>query len=57
MVNMTSASLSSEKGEKLHASLHPSAPMEHATASNRNSVMMEEYSDDDEEFQIAEVEQ
>ncbi|KAF5477873.1 hypothetical protein F2P56_004482 [Juglans regia] len=54
MVNMTSAS--SEKGEKL-GSAHPSAPSDQINAANRNSVMMEEYSDEDEEFQIAEVEQ
>ncbi|XP_059442605.1 protein ENHANCED DISEASE RESISTANCE 2-like [Corylus avellana] len=57
MVNMTSASVSSEKGEKLHASLHPSAHTDQINAANRNSVMMEEYSDEDEEFQIPEAEQ
>ncbi|KAG6687976.1 hypothetical protein I3843_11G101000 [Carya illinoinensis] len=56
MVNMTSASVSSEKGEKL-GSVHPSAPSDQINAANRNSVMMEEYSDEDEEFQIAEAEQ
>lgn len=56
MVNMTSASVSSEKGEKL-GSLHSSAPSDQINAANRNSVMMEEYSDEDEEFQIAEAEQ
>ncbi|XP_040989084.1 protein ENHANCED DISEASE RESISTANCE 2-like isoform X1 [Juglans microcarpa x Juglans regia] len=57
MVNMTSASVSSEKGEKLNASFHPSAPTDQINATNRNSVMMEEYSDEDEEYQIAESEQ
>jgi hypothetical protein len=57
MVNMTSASVSSERGEKLHASLHPSTHTDQINAANRNSVMMEEYSDEDEEFQIPEPEQ
>uniref|UniRef100_A0A7N2N1E6 Protein ENHANCED DISEASE RESISTANCE 2-like n=1 Tax=Quercus lobata TaxID=97700 RepID=A0A7N2N1E6_QUELO len=58
MVNMTSASVSSKKGGKLHeSSLHPSAPTDQINGVNRNSVMMDEYSDDDEEFQIAEAEQ
>ncbi|XP_024169686.1 protein ENHANCED DISEASE RESISTANCE 2 isoform X2 [Rosa chinensis] len=49
MVNMSSASVSSRKGQKLLDSSVSSA--------NRNSVMMDEYSDEDEEFQIAEAEQ
>ncbi|KAM1024061.1 hypothetical protein ACFX13_038118 [Malus domestica] len=49
MVNMSSASVSSRKGQKLHDFSVNSA--------NRNSVMMDEYSDEDEEFQIAEAEQ
>lgn len=58
MVNMTSASVSSKKGGKLHeSSLHPGAPTDQINGVNRNSVMMDEYSDDDEEFQIAEAEQ
>ncbi|XP_040986151.1 protein ENHANCED DISEASE RESISTANCE 2-like [Juglans microcarpa x Juglans regia] len=56
MVNMTSACVSSAKGEKL-GSVHPSAPSDQINAANRNSVMMEEYSDEDEEFQIAEADQ
>ncbi|KAM3686472.1 hypothetical protein ACJW31_10G005000 [Castanea mollissima] len=55
MVNMTSASASSKKGGK--SSLQPSAPTDQINGVNRNSVMMDEYSDDDEEFQIAEAEQ
>ncbi|XP_075640847.1 protein ENHANCED DISEASE RESISTANCE 2 isoform X1 [Castanea sativa] len=55
MVNMTSASASSKKGGK--SSLHPSAATDQINGANRNSVMMDEYSDDDEEFQIAEAEQ
>lgn len=57
MVNMTSSSVSSEKGLKLHGSLHSSTPTDQINAANRNSVMMEEYSDEDEEFQIPEAEQ
>lgn len=49
MVNMSSASVSSRKGQKLLDSSVSSA--------NRNSVMMDEYSDEDEDFQIAEAEQ
>ncbi|XP_061988465.1 protein ENHANCED DISEASE RESISTANCE 2 isoform X1 [Rosa rugosa] len=49
MVNMSSASVSSRKGQKMLDSSVSSA--------NRNSVMMDEYSDEDEEFQIAEAEQ
>ncbi|BFG30834.1 hypothetical protein CerSpe_171090 [Prunus speciosa] len=49
MVNMSSASVSSRKVQKLHDSSINSA--------NRNSVMMDDYSDEDEEFQIAEAEQ
>nr|XP_011465059.1 PREDICTED: protein ENHANCED DISEASE RESISTANCE 2 isoform X2 [Fragaria vesca subsp. vesca] len=49
MVNMSSASVSSRKGQKfLDSSIN---------STNRNSVMMDEYSDEDEEFQIAEAEQ
>ncbi|XP_050377555.1 protein ENHANCED DISEASE RESISTANCE 2 isoform X2 [Argentina anserina] len=50
MVNMSSASVSSRKGQKLLDSSVSSA--------NRNSVMMmDEYSDEDDDFQIAEAEQ
>ncbi|KAM5573670.1 protein ENHANCED DISEASE RESISTANCE 2 [Rosa sericea] len=49
MVNMSSASVSSRKGQKLLDSSVSSA--------NRNSVMMDEWSEEDEDFQIAEAEQ
>ncbi|KAK9928198.1 hypothetical protein M0R45_025344 [Rubus argutus] len=49
MVNMSSASVSSRKGQKLLDSSISSA--------TRNSVMMDDYSDEDEDFQIAEAEQ
>lgn len=55
MVNMTSASVSSKKGAK--SSLHSSGSTDQINGANRNSVMMDEYSDEDEEFQIAEAEQ
>lgn len=55
MVNMTSASVSSKKGVK--SSLHSSGSTDQINGANRNSVMMDEYSDEDEEFQIAEAEQ
>ncbi|KAJ7953362.1 ENHANCED DISEASE RESISTANCE 2 [Quillaja saponaria] len=48
MVNMASASVPSKKNQKLHDQMH---------AASRNSVMMDEYSDEDEEFQIVESEQ
>lgn len=54
MVNMASTSVSSRKSQKLHdSSVHPSGSLDH----NRNSVTMDEYSDEDEEFQLAESEQ
>ncbi|KAM6556495.1 hypothetical protein CsatB_003514 [Cannabis sativa] len=52
MVNMASASVSSHKNQKLH---EPSVHFD--SSANRNSVMIDEYSDEDEEFQIAEAEQ
>ncbi|GAV88834.1 START domain-containing protein/DUF1336 domain-containing protein [Cephalotus follicularis] len=58
MVNMASASVSSKKSRKLfESSVHPSASLEQNNAASRNSMMMDEYSDEDEEFQIAEAEQ
>ncbi|CAK7356013.1 unnamed protein product [Dovyalis caffra] len=59
MVNMASASTSSKKNVKLQeSSVHPTPPsLDQMNAASRNSVMMDEYSDEDEEFQIAEEEQ
>lgn len=58
MVNMASASVSSQKSQKLHvSSVHPSPSLDQINSTNRNSVTMDEYSDEDEEFQIAEAEQ
>lgn len=57
MVNMTSASVSSQKSQKLNvSSVHPSPTLDQINSTNRNS-MMDEFSDEDEEFQIAEAEQ
>uniref|UniRef100_A0A7N0V3P5 START domain-containing protein n=1 Tax=Kalanchoe fedtschenkoi TaxID=63787 RepID=A0A7N0V3P5_KALFE len=53
MVNMSSVSSSSKKSHKhMESSL-----VDQMNASNRNSVMLDEYSDEDEEFQVAESEQ
>lgn len=54
MVNMASASISSRRGQKLQES---SVNFDHVNSANRNSVMIDEYSEEDEEFQIAEAEQ
>ncbi|GAY67189.1 hypothetical protein CUMW_254600 [Citrus unshiu] len=58
MVNMASASVSSKKNQNLQDSLiHPSSSLDQLNAGSRHSVMMDEYSDEDEEFQLAESEQ
>ncbi|KAK6934896.1 Protein ENHANCED DISEASE RESISTANCE 2, C-terminal [Dillenia turbinata] len=58
MVNMTSASVSSKKSPKPPDSSVPSAPtLDLINAASRNSVMLDEYSEEDEEFPIAEAEQ
>ncbi|KAK4252664.1 hypothetical protein QN277_014409 [Acacia crassicarpa] len=58
MVNMSSTSNNSKKGQKSHdSSAHPASSLDQINAANRNSVMMDEYSDEDEDFQIAESEQ
>lgn len=55
MVNMASSSLSLSKSGK---SLHQSAfSLDQTNSSNRNSVLLDEDSDDDDEFQIADSEQ
>ncbi|XP_031282490.1 protein ENHANCED DISEASE RESISTANCE 2 isoform X2 [Pistacia vera] len=57
MVNMASASVSSKKNPKLHeSSVHPTQSLDQMTSAGRNS-MMDEYSDEDEEYQIADSEQ
>ncbi|GFP98810.1 protein enhanced disease resistance 2 [Phtheirospermum japonicum] len=58
MVNMTSASTSSKRSHKLQSSSvhHRSASLDQIQAANRNGVTMDEYSDDDEDFQCADQE-
>lgn len=57
MVNMTSASMSLRKNQKFQdPSIHPSSSDENIVP-NRNSVMMDEDSDEDEDFQIPEADQ
>ncbi|XP_010056185.2 protein ENHANCED DISEASE RESISTANCE 2 isoform X1 [Eucalyptus grandis] len=50
MVNMTSASISANKAKHNESNVQP-APSLQTNASGRNSVMMDEDSDEDEEFQ------
>ena len=55
MVNMASSSLSLSKSGR---SVHQSAfSVDQTNSANRNSVLLDEDSDDDDEFQIAESEQ
>ncbi|PIA31189.1 hypothetical protein AQUCO_05200052v1 [Aquilegia coerulea] len=57
MVNMTSDTLSSKKNKKAAGtSAHPPS-LDQMNNASRNSVLMDEYSDDDDEFQIPESEQ
>lgn len=52
MVNMASASVPAKKGLKLQGSAIPhSHSLDQISAANKNS-MMDEYSDEEEEFQI-----
>ncbi|EEF42459.1 protein ENHANCED DISEASE RESISTANCE 2 [Ricinus communis] len=58
MVNMASASASTKKNFKLQeSSVHPAPSLDQINAASRNSTIMDEYSDEDEEYQIAEEEQ
>ncbi|KAK6947329.1 Protein ENHANCED DISEASE RESISTANCE 2, C-terminal [Dillenia turbinata] len=58
MVNMTSASALSKKSPKPpDSSVHPVPTLDQINAGSRNSVMLDEYSEEDEEFQIADAEQ
>ncbi|CDP11764.1 unnamed protein product [Coffea canephora] len=58
MVNMTSASVSSKKSEKLYgSSVHKrSMSLDQITSSNKNVSMMDDYSDEDEDFQVPDQE-
>ncbi|XP_047969699.1 protein ENHANCED DISEASE RESISTANCE 2-like isoform X2 [Salvia hispanica] len=53
MVNMTSVSSSSKRSKKLQSSSahHRSPSLDQIHAANRNSVLLDEYSDDDEDLQ------
>ncbi|XP_059641226.1 protein ENHANCED DISEASE RESISTANCE 2 [Cornus florida] len=56
MVNMASASGSSRKIQKPQESSANSSFPDQMNAANRNGMMLDEYSDEDEEFQIADQE-
>ena len=57
MVNMASSSVSSKKTQKMDELSVPSAPsLDQINSASRNSVLMDEYSDEDEE-QMPEAEQ
>ncbi|KAL6549802.1 Protein ENHANCED DISEASE RESISTANCE 2 [Orobanche minor] len=58
MVNMTSVSTSSKRRQKLQSSYvhHHSASLDQIHAANRNAVMMDEYSEEDEDLQCADQE-
>ncbi|KAL2551137.1 Protein ENHANCED DISEASE RESISTANCE 2 [Forsythia ovata] len=57
MVNMTSVSRTSKRSHKLHlSSVHRSPSLDQIQAANKNAVLMDEYSDEDEDFQCADQE-
>ncbi|KAK6158470.1 hypothetical protein DH2020_005784 [Rehmannia glutinosa] len=58
MVNMTSVSTSSKRNQKLQSSSvhHRSASLDQIHAANRNAVLMDEYSDEDEDLQYTDQE-
>lgn len=58
MVNMTSVSTSSKRRQELQSSYvhHHSASLDQIHAANRNAVMMDEYSEEDEDLQCADQE-
>ncbi|KAF3660087.1 Protein ENHANCED DISEASE RESISTANCE 2-like [Capsicum annuum] len=57
MVNMTSASVSSKKNQKLQDTPHRRThSLDQIRAANKNASMMDEYSDDEEDFQGADQE-
>ncbi|XP_043808450.1 protein ENHANCED DISEASE RESISTANCE 2 isoform X3 [Manihot esculenta] len=59
MVNMASSSVSSKKNQKQQEfSVHPVSSLDQINTTSRNSTaIMDEYSDEEDEFQIAEEEQ
>ncbi|KAL9267741.1 ENHANCED DISEASE RESISTANCE 2-like protein [Drosera capensis] len=56
MVKMTSASISSSKGQKRTVSAAHSGPIDRMNVPSRASAVLDEFSDEDEESQIPEVE-
>lgn len=57
MVNMTSASVSSKRNQKLQETPHHrTRSLDQIRAANRNASMMDEYSDEEEDFQGADQE-
>jgi hypothetical protein len=56
MVNMFSTSVTSKKNQKTNDTSVNSTSLDQNAAS-RNSVLMDDYSDEDEDFQIAEPDQ
>ncbi|KAK4374253.1 hypothetical protein RND71_004930 [Anisodus tanguticus] len=57
MVNMTSASVSSKRSQKLQETPHHrTRSLDQIRAANRNASMMDEYSDEEEDFQGADQE-
>ncbi|XP_068649753.1 protein ENHANCED DISEASE RESISTANCE 2-like isoform X1 [Aristolochia californica] len=57
MVNMNSASVRSKKNQKSQdPSVPPTLPLDQINSASRNSNMMDEYSDDEDEFQVADTE-
>ncbi|GAB4834810.1 Protein ENHANCED DISEASE RESISTANCE 2 [Ancistrocladus abbreviatus] len=55
MVNMTSSSVSSSKGQKLQESSILPGSLDQENVPNRPSVVLDEYSDEDEDFHIPET--
>lgn len=58
MVNMTSASVSAKRSEKLYgSSIHVrSASLDQLNTSSKNAAMIDEYSDEDDDYQVPDQE-
>ncbi|XP_009605741.1 protein ENHANCED DISEASE RESISTANCE 2-like isoform X2 [Nicotiana tomentosiformis] len=56
MVNMTSASISKKSQNEQGTSHHRTASLDLVHAANRNASMMDDFSDEDEDFQVADQE-
>ena len=58
MINMTSASVSSQKNQENQEPAGKGFPsLDELHSASRNSMMLDEFSDEDEEFQVAEAEE